>query len=66
MSGKMVLCKCCLQWFCYNPANPWGIEVKKRGYSSSYYCGECVANCPTGCLKEVFFPDLRESLEILN
>ena len=52
MSAKMVLCNCCSQWFCYNPANPWGIEVKKRGYSSSYYCGECVANTRISAKRE--------------
>lgn len=45
-SGSMQICDCCLQWFCYNPNNPkpWGIEVKKRGYKSRYYCGECISN----------------------
>lgn len=43
--SKMVMCNNCTQWFCYNPENPWGIEVKRRGYSSRYYCGECIAAC---------------------
>lgn len=42
--SKMVLCANCLQWFCYNPNNPWGIVVKKRGYNDRYYCGECISN----------------------
>lgn len=43
-NSKMVLCNSCAQWFMYNPERPWGIEVKKRGYRSAYYCGECIAN----------------------
>lgn len=44
MNSKMVLCANCMQWFCYNPQNPWGIVVKSRGYSDRYYCGECISD----------------------
>ena len=44
IANKMVCCANCLQWFTYNPANPWGIVVKKRGYNDRYYCGECISN----------------------
>lgn len=42
--SKMVFCSSCLQWFCYNPETKNGIEVKRRGYYSRYYCAECIAN----------------------
>jgi len=27
-------------------------------YTKCNYCGLCITECPTGCLKEVFFPDI--------
>lgn len=42
--NKMVCCASCLQWFSYNPETRNGIEVKRRGYYSRYYCAECIAN----------------------
>ena len=32
-------------------------------YAKCTGCGLCVAGCPTGCLKQVFFPDLSEEYE---
>lgn len=32
-------------------------------YAKCTGCGTCVAGCPTGCLKQVFFPDLPEEVE---
>lgn len=40
---EMVMCSCCLQWFCFNPNGNYGIVVKRRGYNNRYYCGECIA-----------------------
>lgn len=31
-------------------------------YDKCTHCCECVAQCPTGCLKTVFFPDLPENV----
>ncbi len=31
-------------------------------YSKCTNCGTCVAECPTGCLKTVFFPDLPQGV----
>lgn len=32
-------------------------------YDKCTHCGACIANCPTGCLKTVFFPDLPEGVD---
>ena len=32
-------------------------------YSKCTNCGTCVGECPTGCLKTVFFPDLPQGVE---
>ena len=32
-------------------------------YEKCNYCGLCVTQCPTGCLKTVFFPDLPEDYD---
>ncbi len=32
-------------------------------YDKCTYCGLCVNECPTGCLKKVFFPDLPEDYD---
>lgn len=32
-------------------------------YAKCTRCGACAASCPTGCLKQVFFPDLSEEYE---
>jgi len=33
-------------------------------YEKCTYCGLCVNQCPTGCLKAVFFPDLPEDYDV--
>lgn len=33
-------------------------------YTKCTYCGHCVTECPTGCLKTVFFPDIPEDCDI--
>lgn len=33
-------------------------------YNKCTYCGLCVNECPTGCLKKVYFPDLPEDCDI--
>lgn len=35
-------------------------------YKKCTNCATCVDNCPTGCLKTVFFPDIPESVNILE
>lgn len=32
-------------------------------YTKCTYCGLCVNECPTGCLKKVFFPDLPQNYD---
>ena len=32
-------------------------------YEICSYCGHCISECPTGCLKTVFFPDLPENCD---
>ncbi len=32
-------------------------------YTKCNYCGRCVEECPTGCLKKVFFPDIPEGCD---
>ncbi len=32
-------------------------------YNKCTYCGLCVSECPTGCLKNVFFPDLPQDYD---
>lgn len=51
--NKMVCCASCLQWFSYNPEHKNGIEVKRRGYYSRYYCAECIANNKLSNKKEI-------------
>lgn len=38
-------------------------NLAKIDYDKCTGCGECAASCPTGCLKQVFFPDLSEEYE---
>lgn len=53
MKPKFVCCRNCNQWFSYSPELNNGIEVKKRGYSSAYYCAECIANTKLTKRKEM-------------
>ena len=53
VKSKMVCCASCLQWFSYNPEHRTGIEVKRRGYYSRYYCAECIANNKLQNRKEI-------------
>ncbi len=32
-------------------------------YTKCTYCGHCITECPTGCLKRVFFPDIPEDCD---
>ena len=32
-------------------------------YTKCTHCGLCAAECPTGCLKKVFFPDIPEDCD---
>ena len=32
-------------------------------YNKCNYCGACVIECPTGCLKKVFFPDIPKDCD---
>lgn len=38
-------------------------NLAKIDYTKCTRCGACAASCPTGCLKQVFFPDLSEEYE---
>ncbi len=38
-------------------------NLAKIDYTKCVRCGACAASCPTGCLKQVFFPDLSEEYE---
>ena len=38
-------------------------NLAKIDYTKCTYCGDCVKECPTGCLKTVFFPNLPENVE---
>ncbi|MBQ8798154.1 MAG: RnfABCDGE type electron transport complex subunit B [Lachnospiraceae bacterium] len=38
-------------------------NLAKIDYDKCVRCGACAAGCPTGCLKQVFFPDLSEEFE---
>ena len=51
--NKMVCCASCSQWFSYNPERKNGIEVKRRGYYSRYYCAECIAQNKLSNKKEI-------------
>ena len=35
-------------------------------YEKCTNCGTCVSNCPTGCLKTVFFPNIPENVNVLE
>ena len=35
-------------------------------YNKCTNCGSCVESCPTGCLKTVFFPNIPESVNVLE
>ena len=38
-------------------------NLARIDYAKCTGCGTCSANCPTGCLKQVIFPDLPEEVE---
>lgn len=38
-------------------------NLARIDYAKCTGCGTCVASCPTGCLKQVLFPDLPEEIE---
>jgi len=38
-------------------------NLAKIDYDKCVRCGACAASCPTGSLKQVFFPDLSEEFE---
>lgn len=35
-------------------------------YSKCTHCGACVGECPTGCLKTVFFPNIPETCDTID
>lgn len=48
---------------CPNGAITVTDNLAKIDYAKCTRCGLCASNCPTGCLKQVFFPDLSEEYE---
>ena len=55
-----IACKKC-EKICPNDAITVKDNLASINYDKCTYCGECVKECPTGCLKTVFFPNIPEN-----
>ena len=57
-------CKKC-ERACQNDAISVTDNLAVIDYNKCINCGECVKECPTGCLKSVFFPNIPDEVSVI-